>query len=65
MTIDEFLRHFSDYEVTPKQLEAAHWLEYMGYRFMVDFGFENAEKMLWGTAESMPWELPRSMWSVQ
>lgn len=66
MTIEEFLHHFPDYDVTPRQLQAARTLEYaQPGQFLKTFGFDNAETILWGTAESMPWECPRSMWSVQ
>jgi hypothetical protein len=49
--IENFLRRFPDYEVTPEQLAFAKYLEQQGLRFLIDFGFENAERIAWELVE--------------
>ena len=45
MTIEEFLLYFPDYKVSPEQLAWAKFLEQQGLRFLIDFGFNNAERI--------------------
>ncbi len=45
--VEEFLHRFPDYVVTPEQLAFAKYLEQQGLRFLVDYGFENAELITW------------------
>jgi hypothetical protein len=49
--IENFLRRFPDYKTTPSQLAFAKYLEQQGLRFLVDFGFENAERITWELIE--------------
>jgi len=37
--------------VTPEQLAFAKYLEQQGLRFLIDFGFENAERIAWELVE--------------
>lgn len=43
--VARFLQRFPDFPVTPGQLGWAKYLEQEGLRFLVDFGFENAEEI--------------------
>jgi hypothetical protein len=49
--IERFLRRFPDYETTPSQIAFAKYLEQQGLRFLIDFGFENAERITWELIE--------------
>jgi hypothetical protein len=58
MKLAEFFKLFPDYAVTFDQLAYADYLERRGARFLIDFGFENAEAMAWGDLERRgfdPW----------
>jgi len=52
MSLNEFFRLYPDYEVTWGQLAYANYLERCGLRFLVDFGFENAESLAWDKLEA-------------
>ncbi len=41
MTVAEYCERFK-FEPTDEQLLACVWLEVRGFRFLVDFGYENA-----------------------
>jgi len=45
--IERFLQRFPDYKTTSDQLAFAKYLEQRGLRFLIDFGFENAERIAW------------------
>ena len=45
--IERFLQRFPDYQTTSDQLAFAKYLEQRGLRFLIDFGFENAERIAW------------------
>lgn len=45
--IETFLRRFPDYETTPEQIAFAKYLEQQELRFLIDFGFANAERITW------------------
>ena len=47
MSVEWFLRHFPDYDVKPEQRAFAIYLEQQGLRFLIDYGFENAERIAW------------------
>jgi len=49
--IERFLARFPDYQTTPAQLAFAKYLEQQGLRFLIDFGFENAERITWELIE--------------
>jgi hypothetical protein len=49
--IEKFLTRFPDYETKPEQVAFAKYLEQQGLRFMIDFGFENAERVAWELIE--------------
>lgn len=51
MLVDKFIANFPEYEVTPLQLACARYLETTGMRFLVDFGFGNAEAKIWSQFE--------------
>jgi hypothetical protein len=42
MTVDEWVETLGLIEVSPEQLRAMRYLESNGFRFLVDFGYENA-----------------------
>lgn len=47
MSVEWFLRQFPDYKATPEQVAFAKYLEQRGLSFLVDYGFENAERIAW------------------
>jgi hypothetical protein len=47
MTVDEFLRHFPDIEISPECLVFCRYLESQGEKFLEDFGYGNAEEKAW------------------
>ena len=49
--VENFLRRFPDYEATSEQIAFAKYLEQQGLRFLIDFGFENAERIAWELVE--------------
>jgi hypothetical protein len=49
--IDKFLCRFPDFQTTPEQRAFAKYLEQQGLRFLIDFGFENAERIAWELVE--------------
>ena len=42
MKLDDFLRFFPDVQITSEQMAACRFLESIGLRFCIDFGYENA-----------------------
>lgn len=53
MTVREFIKHYPDYQVTESQLDYALYLERRGHRFLIDYGFENAERIAWAEIETV------------
>jgi len=49
--VEWFLAQYPDYEVRPDQVAFAKYLEQRGLRFLIDFGFENAERIAWELIE--------------
>ena len=47
MSVEWFLRQFPDTPATPAQIAFAKYLEQQGLSFLIDFGFENAERIAW------------------
>lgn len=48
LTTDWFVEHFPDVDISTMQLAACRYLERKGLRFTIDFGYENAQSMVWG-----------------
>lgn len=51
MQFDEFLKSFPSIELTRMQIACCRYLERQGLRFLVDFGYDNAEKLAWAHLE--------------
>jgi hypothetical protein len=47
MTLEEFAfrPEFSDVKITDRQFACARFLEQNGKRFLIDFGYENCERL--------------------
>jgi hypothetical protein len=56
MKVADFLRIFPEYQVSFSQLAYADYLERRNLRFLIDFGFENAEALAWGELERQNFE---------
>jgi len=52
MPVEKFLTLFPEYRYTWDQLVYAKYCERNGMRFLVDFGFENAESLAWEHIEN-------------
>lgn len=51
--VEKFLAREPDYEVTPEQVAFAKFLEQRGLRFLIDFGFDNAERITWEMSDPL------------
>lgn len=51
-----FLAMFPGYPVTTSQMSYCDYLQRRGLRFLVDFGFENAEAIAWDELEQQAFE---------
>ena len=49
--VEDFFRSFPDYKASSEQIAFAKYLQQQGLRFLVDFGFENAERIAWEIIE--------------
>ncbi len=59
LQIDEFLRLCPDVQITDRQVRAARYLQSQSKRFLIDFGYANAEQIAWDILERQIAELPR------
>lgn len=50
--IRTFIERFPEVAVTPAQVAACEYLERHGKRFCIDFGYTNAESLVWAELES-------------
>jgi hypothetical protein len=46
MTVDGFIKAFPDVKISREQRILCYYLEDQGFRFLVDFGYENAGQIL-------------------
>ena len=61
MTIDYFMLWYPDVPITTEQVQSCHYLDSVGFRFAVDYGYSDCERLAFNHMAAQIEELKRNV----